>query len=86
MRQKAVLLVRIGINADPDPNQNQCELRIYADQDPGQTLKSQKDEFLHEKYRILYVEKRSQNIPRKEFFSFLCLFERQKTRFIGYFW
>ena len=42
-------------------------MRIHADQDPGQTLKSQKVEFLHEKYRILYVEKRSQNITRKVF-------------------
>ena len=34
-----------GIN-NPDPQ----HWRIQADPDPGQTLKSQKVEFLHEKY------------------------------------
>ncbi len=57
-----VLWIRIGFNADadpafylnpdPDPDPGNQPMRIHADPDPdpGQTLKSQKVEFLHEKY------------------------------------
>jgi hypothetical protein len=36
------------LNADPDPGAK--PMRILADPDQGQTLKSQKVKFLHEKY------------------------------------
>jgi hypothetical protein len=44
-----VLWIRIGFNADVDPDP---AFYLYADPnpDPGQTLKSQKVEFLHWKY------------------------------------
>jgi hypothetical protein len=53
-----VLWIRIGFNSDPDPDfflnadpdQGAKPTRIHADPDPGQTFKSQKVEFLHEKY------------------------------------
>jgi hypothetical protein len=54
-RQVTSLWIRIGfnadldpafyLNADPDPGS-----QTNADPDPGQTFKSQKAEFLHEKY------------------------------------
>jgi hypothetical protein len=56
-----VLLIRIGFNADPDTAfcistrariqiHETKPLRLHADPDSGQALKSQKVEFLHEKY------------------------------------
>ncbi len=48
---KPGLWVRIGFNANPDPD---LESQTNADPDPypGQTLKSQNVEFLHEKYNL----------------------------------
>jgi hypothetical protein len=53
---------------DPDPVAK--PIRIHADPDPGQTFKSQKVEFLHEKYtgQKTYLQK------------YKCLFESQETR------
>jgi hypothetical protein len=49
-----VFWIRIGFNADPDqsfcPNAAGSQTNADPDPDPGQTLKSQKVEFLHEKY------------------------------------
>ena len=52
-----VLRIRIGFNADPDPAvylnadpDPESQTNAYPDPDPGQTLPSQKGEFLHEKY------------------------------------
>jgi hypothetical protein len=42
-----VLWIRIDFNADLDPNPGRQTNTVPA---PGQTLKSQKVEFLHEKY------------------------------------
>jgi hypothetical protein len=58
---KAVLWIRVGFNEDSDPDpafyiririQGAKQMRINADPDtdPSHTLKSQKVEFLHEKY------------------------------------
>ncbi len=57
--------------------------RVYADPDPGQTFKSQKSDFLHEKYGILKVPvgNRSKNIHTKVQKPFW-----EKTRFIFKFW
>jgi hypothetical protein len=59
-RKKAVLWIRIGFNADPDPNPDPAFISmririakpmvIRADPDPGQTFKITKSEFLHENY------------------------------------
>jgi hypothetical protein len=57
----SVLWIRIGFNADLAPAfmpsmriririQGTKPMRIHADPDPGQTLPSQKVEYLHEKY------------------------------------
>jgi hypothetical protein len=43
MYQVAALWIRISFIVDPD-------FYLNADSDPGQTLNSQKVEFLHEKY------------------------------------
>jgi hypothetical protein len=51
-------------------------MQIHADKDPGKTLTSQKVEFLHEKYRILCVDNRSQNIQRR----YRSLFEMQEKK------
>jgi hypothetical protein len=60
--RSAALWIRIGFNADtgpdqafylnpePDPDPRAKAMRILADPDPGQTLKSQKVDFLLEKY------------------------------------
>ncbi len=56
---KSVLWIRIGCNADPDPafylNANPDTdpdpgSQTNPDTDPGQTYKSKKVEFLHDKY------------------------------------
>jgi hypothetical protein len=55
---KSELWIRIGFNADPDPafclnadpDPGAKLKRIRADPYPGQTFKSQKVEFLQEKY------------------------------------
>ncbi len=44
------------LNADPDPG---SQTNADPDPDPGQTLKSQKVKFLHEKYTLLKVGNRS---------------------------
>jgi hypothetical protein len=40
----------ISINADANPDEGAKPMRIHANPNHGQTLKSQKVEFLHEKY------------------------------------
>ncbi len=65
---KSLVWIRIGFNADPDINPNPAFYlnadpdpnpdsgsQTNADPDPGQTLKSQKVEFLHEKFIIVGV-------------------------------
>ncbi len=58
----SVLWIRTGFIADPDPDYISMRIRIQGakpmgihanpdpDPDPGHTFKSQKSEFLHEKY------------------------------------
>jgi hypothetical protein len=54
---------------DPDPV-SQINARIHPDPDPGQTLKSHKVEFLHEKYNVLNVDKDwSKNIPYRRIYG-----------------
>jgi hypothetical protein len=56
-----VLWIRIGFTADPDPafklnadpGPGAKPMRIHPDPDPDQTLKSQKGQFLQEKYTFL---------------------------------
>jgi hypothetical protein len=47
---QSVLWIRIGFNADPDPT-----FCLNADQDPGQTLKSQKLGFLPNGYGSMRI-------------------------------
>jgi hypothetical protein len=60
-----VLGIRIGFNAYPVPDpafylnsdpDSDPGSQTNADPDPGQTLKSQKVEFFHEKYRYLKLK------------------------------
>ena len=53
-------------------------MRIHADPDPGEALKSKYVEIIHENMLELEVGNRSNNIPTKV----QKPFERQKTRFI----
>ncbi len=55
-----MLWIRTGFNADPDPAIHlnvdpypDQGVKTNADPDPGQTLTSQKVEFLHEKYNTV---------------------------------
>jgi hypothetical protein len=53
--RKPVLWIRISFSADPDqffyrPKAKPLRIQADPDTDPGQTFKSQKVEFLHEKY------------------------------------
>jgi hypothetical protein len=77
---KAVLWIRIGFRADPDPAfylnadtdpipiHGAKPMRIHADPDSGRTLPSLPVELLHEKYSIIHRYK--------------SLFERLAIRFI----
>jgi hypothetical protein len=59
-------------------------MRIHSDPDPGQNLKSQKDEFLHEMKNIPKVGNRSKDIPYPRRLE--ILFERQETWIICKLW
>jgi len=48
--------VFVDVNADPDPHSGN-QTNADPDQYPSQTLKSQKVEFLHEKYKNIPVKK-----------------------------
>ncbi len=75
---------RIEINIVVDPHWFQADpdsgTKPNPDPDPGQTLKSQKVEFLHDKYSASTVgnSHRSKTYLRR----YKSLLERQETRFI----
>jgi hypothetical protein len=55
-------------------------IRIHADTDPGQTLLTQKYEFLYEKYTLCTV---GNTVCHKTYLSrYKCLYESLKIRFI----
>ncbi len=85
---KSVLWILLGYNADLDPafylntlpdpgSQTNADLNP----DPGQTLKSQKVEFLHEKYT-----KSRCWVKKSYLLRYKSLLERQETRFMCKFW
>ncbi len=68
------------LNADPDPGQQNNS--VHEDPNPGPTLKLQKVEFLHGKYKYLKaIGKKTYRYLRRN----KNIFERQETRFISKF-